>query len=322
MSRPFPLLIRLAFALLAAGSAAAEQIDFDDVPPANANRDALSEEYAQLGVHFAATDDGSVWSGLSQGDPGGWGLEGTAGTAFVGFNGQSYALGASFDVPVREVAVDVAAAAGALPGDSVVMRGYRAGALVEEQSVVLGDVGAWSTVSLAEEVDEVEWIGIGSSPWYPLHPFGLDNLRWTGEGSEPGELPPPESESLAVTIDVRPWSAHNPVNPFARGVIPVALLGSDALDLEEVDATSLAFGPHGAPCAHSNVVDVNRDGHTDLVCLHRVPETGIALGDTEACLSGTTADGTPFRGCDAIRTVPRHGVGRHACHARGGRNAR
>ena len=107
-------------------------------------------------------------------------------------------------------------------------------------------------------------------------------------------------------IDIKPGSDINPINPMSRGVIPVAILGSDTFDVRDVDPATLAFGPAGAPLEHRNGPhrkDANHDGVDDLLGHFLTAESGIPFGETEACVTGELLDGTPFEGCDAIATV-------------------
>lgn len=112
-------------------------------------------------------------------------------------------------------------------------------------------------------------------------------------------------ELLAAEIDIKPGDATNRIQPFSRGVIRVAILGSDDFDVNEIDVTTLAFGRDAAPPIGKKggrFEDVNSDGFEDLVTRYPTDETGITTGDTQACVVGELWVGTSIGGCDAIRS--------------------
>ena len=115
---------------------------------------------------------------------------------------------------------------------------------------------------------------------------------------------------VEVEIDIRPHSRHNIINPWSRGVVPVAILSTADFDApNEVDRASLTFGQTGdeeslAFCRR-RAKDVNRDGLRDLVCFFWSKLTGFQCGDTEGILKGQTLGGVPIEGRDSVRIVGR-----------------
>jgi len=167
--------------------------------------------------------------------------------------------------------------------------------------------------------------GLADGAEVNLHGTDPDDPDTDGDGLGDGDEvvsfgTDPLAGDDAIEIDIRPRNESNRIDLFSRGVTPVAVLGSDTFDVADVDVTTLAFGPEGAPPAHEKGLhrghekgghrkDVNDDGFTDRIFRFRTHETGIALGDTAACLTLETLDGTPLAGCDDVLTIPACGIG-------------
>ncbi|MCK4625357.1 MAG: PEP-CTERM sorting domain-containing protein [Phycisphaerae bacterium] len=154
-------------------------ITFDEIPPANGNFGFLTDEYAHLSILFETTDDGSIFGGISAGDPGNWDLEGTNGPAFLGFNGSSYSLATTFfEQDMNYVSLDVSRSNGSSAGNTFTLEAYDGGTLVDARTVILGPINDWTSVTVSGPgIDRTEWYGEGSG----FHPFGVDNLYFIPE---------------------------------------------------------------------------------------------------------------------------------------------
>jgi uncharacterized membrane protein len=209
--------------------------------------------------------------------------------------------------------------------------GSRAVAVSSDGSIVVGssDTRTSPTAFIWDEQQGMQSLqrvlenehGLDLSGWWLEDARGIsaDGRVIVGTGRNPSAaneawiavLPPATTQ---VAIDIRPESDTNVVNPLSRGVIPVAILGSDTFEVADVDVTTLAFGPDAAAPSHDltkpgvfadHLRDVNDDGFADLVSHYRTQETGVLDEDLEVCMTGEISDGTPFEGCDTIRVVGR-----------------
>jgi hypothetical protein len=121
-----------------------------------------------------------------------------------------------------------------------------------------------------------------------------------------------QDPTLEIVIDIKPGNEVNNINPLSRGVIPVAILGSEEFVVDEIDVSTITFGRGLASPAHrkgAHRANVDGDEWPDLLVHFRTEEAGIAVGDTAACVVAETVDGVEVVGCDAIQIVPECGRG-------------
>jgi hypothetical protein len=110
-------------------------------------------------------------------------------------------------------------------------------------------------------------------------------------------------EPTDISIDIKPGSNKNNINPRNQGIVRVAILTTDNFDAVNVDTSTVKLKDASALQTFVHFRDVDHDGDADLVLHFRTQDTGIACGETEALLTGMTLDGDTFEGVDSIKTV-------------------
>ena len=146
------------------------------------------------------------------------------------------------------------------------------------------------------------------------------------------------SDMIAVSVDIKPGSCPNSFNRNSHGVLPVALLGTEELDVMDIDVATVqlaradgiggSVAPHEGPLGpHSVYEDVatpfegeacdcheeGPDGYLDLSMKFKTDDVvaGLLLNGldpgalVELVVTGDLLDGTPFAATDCIRLVPR-----------------
>ena len=103
-----------------------------------------------------------------------------------------------------------------------------------------------------------------------------------------------------INIEVKPGSREiAPINPKAKGTIPVALLSNAQFNALQVDQKSLRFGSTGTEASlvrcNPGGTDVNGDGRPDLICHFDNQAAKFQIGDQSGFVTGTSSTG-PFQG--------------------------
>jgi hypothetical protein len=137
---------------------------------------------------------------------------------------------------------------------------------------------------------------------------------------------------MQVYFDIKPGGCPNLVNLKAKGVLPVAVLGTHDFNVRDIDPATLrltregvsgevaairwSYGDAGTPFtgALCGCNTLGPDGHTDLnlkFTLQEVAQTlnlsGIVGNSVELVLTGSLKEGTPIRGADCVKIHKRDG---------------
>jgi hypothetical protein len=167
------------------------------------------------------------------------------------------------------------------------------------------------------EAGDVFFLGAGMTVLAHLGGFGDTANTLVIDIDEPGLVEPSFTEETFIpaptrmlAIDIKPGDEPNCLNINGNGKIPVAMLGSNAFDVADIDPESLKFGGlevgiRSKKGPHCSIEYVNEDEYPDLICHFKDDPENWSAGDNEtASIFGLLFDGREFTGTDTICLVP------------------
>lgn len=153
----------------------------------------------------------------------------------------------------------------------------------------------------------------------------IDDVRLYGRALSAEEILELYLPPLAVAVDIKPGSCPNPLDVKSRGVLPVAILGTEDFDVISIDVVSIRLAGVGAvrsayedvagPVSDGNECECSEegpDGYIDVTVKFRTGEVVEELkthgdlidGEVLALpLTGVLSDGSPIEGADCVRII-------------------
>jgi hypothetical protein len=299
----------------ASAAVAATTIDFEGLPfstnlngAPNNPASILTTQFQNLGVHFGKA---GVSAGVAVSNE----------TSFAPSSGVLSAMG-----------LDAAGIIPSGPGDalgdiyfSFVVPGTTTPAQTDVVSFTIGDAGGdvdqfqIRSYDLGGALIDTQDVGNSSRFAVSISVVGIHRVEidFLGDyGYSIDDLSFNEPTAPQYALDIHPTSCPNPVNVKSRGVTPVAILGSEDIDVQDIDVASLLL--EGVPPIRHGYSDVatpfdgelcdcseeGPDGWMDLTLKFSTQDFVAAIGwvegPLEVTLTGVLLDGTPFAISDCI----------------------
>ena len=192
----------------------------------------------------------------------------------------------------------------------------------------LDDDGSFETDAGGQAIFDVDYAHLDSLGFiaggpYDIHVQVTDSQQQSDTDSSTLTIAPPPV--IEAVVDIRPVSCPNPLNVKSKGVLPVAILGSAALDVTAIDAGSIFL--NGARNIRSGYEDVawfiadandcecatlGGDGYLDLTLKFMTQDIVATFGEVnhddvlELQLDGVLSDETPVEGADCVVIRGKH----------------